>query len=83
MGQTLSATRKTSAKRKLAASLIASPLGKPVRTKTIHSRVCGKTIELNKDPGVAEGPEVEVQLKAIAPPGKMGAGNHGVGRDHR
>ncbi len=52
-------------------------------TKTIHSRVCGKTIELNKDPGVAEGPEVEVQLKAIAPPGKMGAGNHGVGRDHR
>ena len=35
-------------------------------TRTIHGRVHGKTIELDEDPGVAEGQEVEVQVKVIA-----------------
>jgi len=36
-------------------------------TKTIHGRVHGKTIELDDDLGVAEGQEVEVQVKVIIP----------------
>lgn len=35
-------------------------------TRTIHGRVHGKTIELDEDPGVAEGQEVEVQVKVIS-----------------
>lgn len=34
-------------------------------TKTIHGTVHGKTIELDEDLGVAEGQEVEVQVKVI------------------
>ena len=34
-------------------------------TKTIHGKVHGKIIELDEDPGVAEGQEVEVQVKVI------------------
>jgi formate dehydrogenase assembly factor FdhD len=34
-------------------------------TKTIHGVVHGKTIELDEDLGVAEGQEVEVQVKVI------------------
>ncbi|WP_174377929.1 hypothetical protein [Singulisphaera acidiphila] len=34
-------------------------------TRTIHGRVHGKTIELDEDPGVAEGQEVEVQVTLI------------------
>jgi hypothetical protein len=34
-------------------------------TRTIHGRVHGKTIELDEDPGVAEGQEVEVQVRVI------------------
>jgi len=34
-------------------------------TKTIHGRVHGKTIELDEDLGVAEGQEVEVQVKVV------------------
>jgi hypothetical protein len=34
-------------------------------TKTIHGKVHGRTIELQEDPGVAEGEEVEVQMKVI------------------
>jgi len=37
-------------------------------TKTLHGRVRGKTIELDEDPGVAEGQEVEVQVKVVEPP---------------
>jgi hypothetical protein len=37
-------------------------------TKTIHGIVHGKTIELAEDPGVAEGQEVEVQLKIAQAP---------------
>jgi hypothetical protein len=35
-------------------------------TKTVHGKVHGKTIELDEDLGVAEGQEVEVQVKVIA-----------------
>ena len=34
-------------------------------TKTIHGKVHGKMIELDEDLGVAEGQEVEVQVKVI------------------
>ena len=37
-------------------------------TKTIHGRVHGKTIELDEDLGVADGQEVEVQVKIVHPP---------------
>jgi hypothetical protein len=36
-------------------------------TKTLHGKVHGKTIELDEDLGVAEGQEVEVQVKMISP----------------
>jgi len=36
-------------------------------TKALHGRVRGKTIELDEDPGVAEGQEVEVQMKVVEP----------------
>ena len=41
-------------------------------TKTIHGRIHGKTIELDEDLGVAEGQEVEVQVKIIQPSKKWG-----------
>ncbi len=34
-------------------------------TKTIHGKIHGKTIELDEDLGVADGQEVEVQVKVI------------------
>ena len=34
-------------------------------TKTLHGKVHGKTIELDEDLGVAEGQEVEVQVKIV------------------
>ena len=34
-------------------------------TKTLHGKVHGKTIELDEDPGVAEGQEVEVQVRVL------------------
>jgi hypothetical protein len=37
-------------------------------TKTLHGRVHGRTIELDEDPGVAEGQEVEVQIKVVQQP---------------
>lgn len=35
--------------------------------KTLHGTVHGRTIELDEDPGVAEGQEVEVQMKVVPP----------------
>jgi len=35
-------------------------------TKTIHGKVHGKTIELDEDLGVAEGQEVEIQVKILS-----------------
>ena len=37
-------------------------------TKTLHGRVHGRTIQLDEDLGVAEGQEVEVQVKVVGPP---------------
>jgi len=41
-------------------------------TRTLHGKVHGRTIELDEDLGVAEGQEVEVQVKIVpaAPPKK-------------
>jgi hypothetical protein len=36
-------------------------------SKTLHGKVHGKTIELDEDLGVAEGQEVEVQVKIVQP----------------
>jgi hypothetical protein len=35
-------------------------------TKTIHGKVHGRMIELDEDLGVAEGQEVEVQVRVIS-----------------
>lgn len=43
-------------------------------TKTIHGKIHGKTIELDEDPGVAEGQEVEVQMTIVQPARKWGEG---------
>ncbi len=43
-------------------------------TKTLHGKVHGKTIEFDEDLGVAEGQEVEVQIKVISPSPKWGEG---------
>src|SRR5207247_1005223 len=39
---------------------------KVVMTKAIHGKVHGKIIELDEDLGLAEGQEVEVQVRVIA-----------------
>ena len=51
-----------------------SALEEPAMTKTIHGKVYGKTIELDEDLGVAEGQEVEVQVRIVKPSGKWGEG---------
>lgn len=43
-------------------------------TKTIHGKIHGKTIELDEDLGVAEGQEVEVQVRIVPPARKWGEG---------
>ena len=43
-------------------------------TKTVHGIVHGKMIELREDLGVAEGQEVEVQVKVVSPGKKWGDG---------
>jgi hypothetical protein len=37
-------------------------------TKTIHGTVHGKTIDLDEEPGVADGEEVEVTIRTISDP---------------
>jgi hypothetical protein len=39
-------------------------------TKTIHGKVHGRTIELDEDLGVAEGQEVEVQVRVLSKTGR-------------
>ena len=39
-------------------------------TRTIHGKVHGRTIELEEDPGVADGQEVEVQVRVLANTGR-------------
>jgi hypothetical protein len=43
-------------------------------TKTLHGKIHGRTIELDEDPGVAEGQEVEVQMKVVPAAKKWGEG---------
>ena len=43
-------------------------------TKTIHGKARGRIIELDEDLGIAEGQEVEVQVKVITPARKWGQG---------
>jgi hypothetical protein len=42
--------------------------------KVIHGKVHGKTIELDEDLGLAEGQEVEVQVKTLPDTRKWGEG---------
>ena len=43
-------------------------------TKIVHGKVHGKTIELDEDLGVAEGQEVEVQVKVVTHTKQWGEG---------
>ncbi len=43
-------------------------------TKTLHGKIHGRTIELDDDPGVAGGQEVEVQMNVVPPAKKWGEG---------
>jgi hypothetical protein len=43
-------------------------------TRTIHGKVHGKMIELDEDLGVAEGQEVEIQVKIVQSTKKWGEG---------
>jgi hypothetical protein len=43
-------------------------------TKILHGKVHGKTIELDEDPGMTDGQEVEVQVKVVPPTKKWGEG---------
>ena len=42
--------------------------------KTVHGTVHGRTIQLDEDLGVAEGQEVEIQVKLISRTQTFGAG---------
>jgi hypothetical protein len=42
--------------------------------KTVHGTVHGRTIQLDQDLGVADGQEVEIQVKLISSPPTWGAG---------
>ncbi len=41
-----------------------------IMTKTFHGRICGRTIELDEDPGIADGQEVIVQVKIVSVPSR-------------
>ncbi len=43
-------------------------------TKILHGKINGRTIELDEDPGLAPGQQVEVQVNAVRPPQKWGEG---------
>ena len=43
-------------------------------TKTAHGTVHGKTIELDEDLGLAEGQEVEIQVKVVSSQQRWGEG---------
>lgn len=43
-------------------------------TKTMHGKVRGKTIEFEEDLGVADGQDVEVEIKVATPQRKWGEG---------
>jgi hypothetical protein len=37
-------------------------------TKTMHGKIHGRTIELDEDPGMADGQEVELHMTVVGPP---------------
>jgi hypothetical protein len=43
-------------------------------TRIIHGKIHGRTIELTEDLGLAEGQDVEVQVKIVPPARKWGEG---------
>ncbi len=43
-------------------------------TRTLRGRVQGRRIELDQDPGMAEGQKVEVQIAIVEPTRKWGDG---------
>jgi hypothetical protein len=43
-------------------------------TRTVHGVIRGRTIELTQDPGVADGQQVEISIKAVPPPRPWGEG---------
>ena len=45
-----------------------SPIEGPAMTKSLHGKVNGRTIELDEDPNMAEGQDVEVQIRIINRP---------------
>ena len=45
-----------------------------VMTKKLHGKVHGRTIELDEDPGVVDGQEVEIQMKVVPTARKWGDG---------
>jgi len=44
--------------------------------KIMHGVVHGRTIELNEDPGVIDGQQVQIVLTAVPPQGSWGEGIH-------
>jgi len=48
--------------------------GDSLMTKTVHGTIRGKFIELAEGLGLAEGQEVEIEVKAVEPPKQWGAG---------
>jgi hypothetical protein len=42
--------------------------------KAVHSKIRGKTIELDEDLGLAEGQDVEIQVTALSPQKRWGEG---------
>lgn len=43
-------------------------------TKVVHGKIHGRTIELAEDPGIAEGQDIEVQIRVFPQSEKWGAG---------
>jgi hypothetical protein len=46
----------------------------PLITRTVHGTIRGKFIELTERLGLADGQEVEIEVKAVEPPRQWGAG---------
>jgi hypothetical protein len=42
--------------------------------RTVHGKIRGRTIELDEDPGIADGQQVEITFKTIPPPRPWGEG---------
>ena len=42
--------------------------------KKLHGKVHGRTIQLDEDPGIVDGQEVEVQMEVVQPLRKWGEG---------